>query len=40
MKREEVYDIFETLFYVSICVAAVMVFIIPAIIFRIVQDRE
>ena len=39
MKREEVIDILETLFYVSICCAAVLVFIIPGYIFRLIQDR-
>lgn len=39
MKREEVFGILETLFYMSLCAVVILVFIIPGYIFRLVQDR-
>jgi hypothetical protein len=39
MKRQELFDTLELLFYAVVCVAVILVFIIPALIFRVVQDE-
>ena len=40
MKREELLDHLGTLFYAVISLNAIMIFIIPAIICRLVNDND
>ena len=39
MKREDVVDTITVLFFAFVCLNVIMVFIIPGLIFRVVQDR-
>lgn len=39
MNREEAKDIIILLFYASVCICAITVLIIPALVFRLVQDE-
>jgi hypothetical protein len=40
MNRHELYDKLETIGIAVICLNAVMIFIIPALVCRFVQDRK
>jgi hypothetical protein len=40
MKRQELLDTLEILFYAVVCSTVIMVFIIPALICRLVHDEN